>query len=234
MSNVPSLSELQRSNIQVSRDGDKISLYHITPGATGKPKKTLLHIKTGCWTCPYGKDDQGKLTVVISDNQYFKVDELDKFGRDVCKYFLRQAGQEVPEDLDDLPYKSLIQNVDGLDVLQLQMTDRTRVFDSNGIKLSDEQSSQCTAGQFSGHFLLQLGLRVWSGAGEDGKFYWSVQPIQIKIKRYCSLPEGCVIFDNEAELEEELHKRKKITIKKRVQDEEAVADFDPDVNELMD
>lgn len=238
MTDIPSLSGLKRSSIQVARNGNQINLYYVTTQSNGKPKKTPLHIKTNCWTCPFGRDDQGKLIAAISDNQYFDIEELDRFGRDVCKYFLKHEGHEIPDDLDDLPYKSLFHHIDGLDVLQLQMSDQTRVFDSNGVKLSTEQANQWTAGQFSGHFLLSLGLRVWTGddgsLSSNGKFYWTVQPVQIKVKRYFTLPKGCEIFDNVEEFEEEMDKRKKITVKTRVQDEEAVVDFDPDVNELLD
>jgi len=237
-SSIPSLSDLDRSKIQVARDGDQINLYYVDqPTTNTKIRKTPFHVKTSCWTCPFGRDDQGKLMAAIADGQFFKVEEIDKFGRDVCKYFLKQDGQEIPDDPDELPYKSLIQTVDGLDVICLQMSDRTRVFDSNGVKIEPEQALQWVAGQFSGNFLLSLGLRIWSG--EDGsstnsKFYWSVQPVQIKIRKYCTLPQGCKIFESEEELQEELTMRKKITIKKKIQDDETVADFDPDVNELID
>lgn len=235
MTDIPSLSGLKRSSIQVSRNGDQINLYYVTSRPNGKPKKTPLYVKTNCWTCPFGQDDQGKLLVAISDSQYFDVEELDRFGRDVCKYFLKHEGHEIPEDLDNLPYKSLLHHIDGLDVLQMQMSDHTRVFDSNGVKLSPDQANQQIAGQFSGHFLLSLGLRVWSREDSTSQsFYWTIQPIQIKVKRYFTLPEGCKIFDNEEELKGDMDIRKKITIKKRVEDEEAVVDFDPDVNELLD
>jgi hypothetical protein len=237
-SNIPSLNDLDRSKIQVARDGDQINLYYVdqTP-ADARPRKIPLHVKTSCWTCPFGRDDQGKLMVVIADGQFFKVEDIDKFGRDVCKYFLKHDGQDIPDDPDELPYKSLIQNVDGLDVLCLQMSERTRVFDTNGVKIEPDQALQWVAGQFSGNFLLSLGLRIWSGedgSNTNGKFYWSVQPVQIKVRKYCTLPQGCKIFESEEELQEELNRRKKIHIKKKIQDDEPVVDFDPDVNELLD
>lgn len=231
---IPNLSALQRENIKVTRNGNgqDISMYY---------DKTPLHIKTTCWTCPYGRDDQGKTAAVIPDSEFFKVEELDEYGRDVCKYFLEQSGQQVPDDPDDLPYKSLIQKLDGLDVLYLTLSDRTNVFDSNGVKVSPEQAIQWTSGQFSANLLLKLGLRIWSGedgtsgpGSGSGKYYWSVQLVQMKIRRYCMLPEGCKIFEDEEELQRELESRKKIHIKKRVHDDEAVVDFDPDVNELLD
>lgn len=235
---VPSLDDLKRSHIQIAKVGDQINLYYVCEDEQGRSKKTPLHVKTGIWTCPFGRDDQGKLVAVISDSQYFQVAELDRYGRDVCKYFLRQEGKAVPEDPDELPYKSLVQSVDGMDVIHLHMSAQTRVFDNNNVKLQPEQVDQWTSGQFSGNFLLSLGLRIWTGNGDDGtnngKFYWSVQPVQIKIRRYCTLPEGCKIFEDENELKEELDRRTKVTVKKRVQEEEPVADFDPDVNELLD
>lgn len=238
-SSIPSLNDLDRSKIQVARDGDQINLYYVdqTSSADAKPRKTPLHVKTSCWTCPFGRDDQGKLMVAIADGQFFKVEELDKFGRDVCKYFIKQDGQDIPDDPDELPYKSLIQSVDGLDVLCLQMSERTRVFDTNGVKIDPDQALQWVAGQFSGNFLLSLGLRIWTGedgSNTNGKFYWSVQPVQIKIRKYCTLPQGCKIFESEAELQEAFDMRKKIHIKKKIQDDEAVVEFDPDVNELLD
>jgi hypothetical protein len=153
---------------------------------------------------------------------------------------MKRAEQEIPEDPDELPYKSLIQNVDGLEVLCLQMSKGTRVFDNNGVKLEEDQRNQWTAGQFAGHFLLSFSLREWGGSGAAaasgsvGKFYWSVTPVQIKIKRYCTLPQGCKIFETEPELQQELDQRKKVVIKRKIVDEEAVVDFDPDVNELLD
>lgn len=226
---IPNLSELQRDNIKVTRHGQDINMYY---------DKTPLHIKTSCWTCPYGRDDQGKTVAVISDSQYFKMEELDKYGRDVCKYFLEQSGVQVPDDPDDLPYKPLIQKLDGLDIVYITLSPSTNVFDSNGIKLSPEQAMQWTSGQFSANMLLKLGLRVWTGDDLDmntnRKFYWSVQLVQMKIKRYCMLPEGCKIFEDEQELQRELESRKKIHVKKRIHDDEAVVDFDPDVNELLD
>lgn len=231
MSDIPNLSELKRSNIQVSRGTDGITLYYVSTKADGKTKKTPLHVKTNCWTCPYGRDDQGKLLVAISDDQYFNIEELDRYGRDVCKYFLKQDKKDgcVPEE-EELPYKPLLNKVDGLDVLQLQLSDNTRVFDSNGVKLTTDQANQWMSGQFSGHFLLSLGLRKWS-VDSSGTYYWVVQPVQIKIKRYFTLPEGCKIFDNEQDLQNELDNRAQSTAQP---DDEAVVDFDPDVNELLD
>lgn len=232
---IPNLSDLQKSKIQVACNGDKINLYYVD-----QKQKTPFHVKTGCWTCPFGRDDQGKITVVISDNEYFKIEELDNYGREVCKYFLRQENVEIPDDPDDLPYKSLIHTVDGLDTLVLQLNDRSRVFDSNGVKLEDELAQQWTSAQFSANFLLSLGLRVWSGDGngnESGNpkhFYWSVLPSQIKIKRYCTLPTGCQIFETEPAFTKEVDKRKKIEVRRKQPEEDSVIDFDPDVNELLD
>jgi hypothetical protein len=229
---IPSLSNIQRSNIQVSMNssGDQITLYYVVQDEQGKKaSKTVLHLKTGCWTCPFGRDDQNKLMVTISDEQYFKIVELDNYGRDICKYFMKAAGKEIPDDPSELPYKSMIQTVDGMEVLQLQLSERTRYFDNNGIKLDTEQALQWISGQFSARFLLSLSLRVWNDGGNT-KYYWSVQPVQIKIRRFCTLPEGCKIFESEAEFREASTEGPA----EKEKEEEGIVDFDPDVNELLD
>lgn len=231
------LKNLNRKHIQISKTSDQINLYY-SDTIDQKTKRIPLYVKTNCWTCPFGRDDQGKLLAIIHDDEYFKIEELDSFGRDVCRYFLKDSGEEIPNNSDDLPYKSIIQQVDGLDVLNLSMNDATRVFDNNGVKLTPEQINQWTAGQFSANFLLTLNLRIWTaddgGSITNGKFYWSVQPVQIKINKYCTLPEGCQIFENEELLTKELDVRQESQIKVQVRDEEPVTDFDPDVNELLD
>ena len=78
---------------------------------------------------------------------------------------------------------------------------------------------------------------MWSGedgSSTNGKFYWSIQPLQIRIRKYCTLPQGCQIFQTEEDLQQELDRRTKITVKRKQPEEECVVDFDPDVNELID
>ena len=228
MADIPNLSALTRANIQIARNDDQINFYYVAPSQapSAKPKKIPLHVKTNCWTCPFGRDDQNNVYAVISSEQFFNIEDLDRYGRDVCKYFLKSDDQPVP---DELPYKSMIQQVDGLDVLQLRITEDTRVFDNNNIKLSKEQADQWMSVQFSGNFMLSFSMRISS----TGNYYWVVKPVQIKVKRYFALPQGCKIFDNDTDLAEEMDRRKEQ--QPAVPDvEEALVDFDPDVNELLD
>jgi hypothetical protein len=230
MSKIPHLKSLDRNKLQVVKSGDQINLYYVDDS-----KKALFHTKTTCWTCPFGRDDQGKLLAVVSDNEFFKLEELDQYGRDICKYFMKQENMDIPEDDSDLPYKSLLGKEDGLDILNLTVNDSTRFFDNNGVKLSPDQMSQFTSGQFSGYFLLSFTLRIWRSGNTISKFYWSISPVQIRIKKYCTLPEGCEIYEDEEKLKSALKERKKIVIKSRSSvADEPVEGFDPDVNELLD
>jgi hypothetical protein len=179
MAEIPNLSTLSRANIQIARNEDQINLYYVTPKDGSKPKKSPLHVKTNCWTCPFGRDDQGRVYAVISSEQFFNVEDLDRYGREVCKYLMKSEGIAVP---DDLPYKSLIQQIDGLDVLQLYISDDTRFFDNNNIKMTRDQADQWMSGQFSANFLLSLSMRVSTAggtAGTGGTYYWVVKPVQI-------------------------------------------------------
>jgi hypothetical protein len=222
MTSIPSLMDFDRSKVRVSPPTDgQIKIYY---------EKTPLHVKTSCWSCPFGKSDTGQIVGIIPDDQYFQVEALDKLGQDVCRhYHLKILGSEPPVDNDDLPYKSLIHHDDDLDTLHMQFSDKTRIFDNNNIRLVEDSVHQFTSGQFSSNFLLSFAaLKIY-----NGHFFWSPFPAQMKIRKFCALPEGCIIFNEEEPLKEELKKRKNVTIKVRVPDDEAVTDFDPDVNELL-
>ena len=230
MSKIPSLKSLDRDKLQIGKSGDQINLYYVDESV-----KTIFHAKTSCWTCPFGKDDQGKLIVVVSDDEFFKLEELDDYGKDICKYFMIQESLDLPCDDSDLPYKSLLGKEDGLDVLHLTASENTRFFDNNGVKLSHDQMSQFTSGQFSAYFLLSFSLRIWRSGNTISRFYWTISPAQVRVKKYCTLPEGCEIFEDETMLKSALKERKKVVIKSRSSvSDEPVQSFDPDVNELLD
>jgi len=220
---IPQLKDFNPAMAMVSVNrGNKseIGLYY---GDSAKHQP--LHIKTSAWTCPFGRAEGGALVAIIPDDQFHKVKELDEFGRHVCRHYMSEDGSP-----DDLPYKSLIYQDDGLDTLHLTMSDHTRVFDDAGVKLTPEQSNQWLSGQFVANFLLSLSMRIYGGV-----YYWTVSAVQIKVRRYCTLPEGCIVFTDEDELKAELESRKiRPQIRLRAQDEEAVAEFNPDVNELLD
>lgn len=225
MTNIPHLKNWDREKIQLVRSGDEISLYYVTD------KKIPFHTKTNSWTCPFGKDDQNKIISIVSDEEFFKLEELDNYGKDVCKYFMEKEGLEI--DKEDLPYKSLMSKQDGLDVISLTISNRTKFFDNNGNKIPNDQTDMFTSGQFTGYFLLNYSLRIWRAGNTITKFYWIVTPAQIRVKNFCSLPEGCEIFEDEDHLQVELDKRKENIIGSEII-EEPVTNFDPEVNELID
>ena len=230
MPNIPHLKSLDRNKLQVVKSGDQVNLYYVDESV-----KTMFHCKTSCWTCPFGKDDQGKLITVVADNDFFSLENLDQYGRDICKYFMKQEDLDIPEDDSDLPYKSLLAKEDSLDVLNLTVSDSTRFFDNNGVRLEPDQISQFTSGQFSAYFLLSFSLRIWRSGDTISRFYWSVTPAQIRIKKYCTLPQGCEIYEDEERLKAALKERKKVVIKSRSSiSDEPVQSFNPDVNELLD
>lgn len=234
MSGIPHLRNFVRDNVRVVYQSDKkgseprISMYYLA-----NKQQTPLHVKLYGWTCPFGRDDSGQIVAVIPDDIYFQVEALDRLGRDVCKMFHERiigTAWEADSDDGELPYKSLIHKDDGLDTMHLRLTDNTRVFDSNNVRLDNDQVSQCTGGQFTANFLLSLAsLRVY-----QGHFFWSVSLAQMKVCQFCTLPEGCIVFHSEDKLREELATRREMITEKREEEEAPVQDYDPDVNELMD
>lgn len=238
MSNIPHLRNFDREKIRVIYHGSapkshseepRICVYYHEDG-----QQTPLHVKMYNWTCPFGRDDSNQIVAIIPDDMYFQVEALDRLGRDICKMFHeRVTGSSQPiEDDSDLPYKSLIHKDDGLDTIHLRLSGNSRVFDSNNVRLDEDQIAQCTAGQFTANFLLSLScLRVY-----QGHFFWSATPVQMKVCQFCTLPEGCIVFHSEDRLRDELSKRHDTVVDTRKEEETPVPveDFDPDVNELMD
>jgi hypothetical protein len=225
---IPHLGDFKRDKVQVHINKDaptpQVNVYYVQ----GKTK-TPLHLKVFNWTCPFGRDDRDQLVAIIPDELYFDLEALDKLGKDICKMFYTElTGKDLDPD-EDIPYKSLIHKDDGLDTVHLSLSPQTRVFDNNNVKLGPEQITQYTSGQFSANFLLSFAcISVY-----NDYFFWSLLPSQIKVKKYCTLPEGCIIFEEEALLQQELETRRQVQVTTKVQDE-PVADFDPDVNELID
>jgi hypothetical protein len=223
---IPTLKDFNRDNIQVqfNKDTQNINVYNVST------TKTPLHVKTSNWTCPFGRDDRNQLIVIIPDDQYYNVVMLDTLGRDICKMFYEKCTGNPLAPGEDIPYKSLIHKDDGLDTLHLLLTEHTRVFDNNNTKLDTEHVNQFTSGQFTANFLLSLScIKVYNGV-----FFWSISPAQIKIRKYCTLPEGCIIFEDELQLKQHLNERDTLQIKAKEQSEEPVVEFDPDVNELLE
>lgn len=237
MTSIPRLENFDRERIRVVYHGSapksdsdaepRINVYY-----QDEKRQTPLHVKLYNWTCPFGRDDSNQIVAIIPDDMYFQVEALDRLGRDICKMFYERVtgGELAIEDDSDLPYKSLIHKDDGLDTMHLRLSSNSRVFDSNNVRLDEEQAGQCTAGQFTANFLLSLScLRVYRG-----HFFWSATPIQMKVCQFCTLPEGCIVFHSEDKLREELATRHNIVTEAREEEEAPVQNFDPDINELMD
>lgn len=214
---LPTLQQFDSNLVKVSPDKTtgNIKIYY-----TGK---TRLHIKTSVWSCPYGRNEQ-TLIVVVPDSEYFLLERFDELGRNICRMYTKDAESED----DDLPYKSLIMKDNDLDAIKLVLNSDTRFFDRNGVLLNNEQVNQVTAGKFEANFLLLFTLNNYKGT-----YFWSLSPVQVKIKEFCTLPEGCVIFTDEQELMNELSTRTQTQIEIRHEQEAPVVDFDPDLNELL-
>ena len=219
---IPNVNNILTSKIKIDLQQDKINLYY---------GKNRLYAKTGCWVCPYGLGDNNTLTVVVPDNYCEHMYKIDNIGRTVVRNNYETIfGTPAPEDDDEMPYIPLIKTLeDGSDVMNVRLSDKVRVFDKNGEYIPDHAS--CLSSQFSAYYLLDLSaLSIY-----NGYVTWQVWPIQIKVKQYCVLPEGCLILNSLDEVDGALKQRIKVKVKSRsVDDLDAVVDFDPDANELMD
>ena len=221
---IPHINSLDHAQIKMSVSKDGVTLYY------GMNRFTA---KTPILTCPYGVSESGSLTALVPDtgDAFYWLDDL---GRTIVRNnHVQLFGTEAPEDDDDLPYYPLVRTDEntGSDTIRMQLNEQVRVFDNNSVKIPEYQ--QFVSSQFLGYFWLDFStLTVYRG-----KVMWSLRPLQIKVQQYCALPEGCIIYDELPEAEEAVKERIKVKVQAKERTNEhldAVVDFDPDVNELLD
>lgn len=218
---IPNISNLDESQIKMILREGQVQLYY------GKNK---LYVKTGCWTCPYGINDGNALVCVVPDQYCEKLNSLDDLARSILMDHHEQIyGTPAPEDVESLQYIPLMKTLEnGLETIRMPIADHVRIFDSNGERVTDRQYM---SSQFSAYFLLDMSTLTCN----KGYVSWSLWPVQIKIKRYCVLPEGCLIYDTVEDVNKAVKQRVQIKPKPKHTDAlDAVVEFTPDVNELLD
>ena len=219
---IPNINRMLVNNIKMDIQPGAINLYY---------GKTRLFVKTGCWTCPYGIGDNNTMVCIIPDIYCERLTLLDNLARTIIfQNYKKLFGEDLPDqtNIDDIPYTPLIKTLeDGLECAKIQVTEKMKVFDCNGEKIIDYVS--CLSRQFSAYFLFDMStISVHKGFAS-----WSLWPLQIKIKHYCILPEGCLIYDTEEQLIQALLSRNSVSSSVRSEEFDAVIDFDQDVNELL-
>jgi hypothetical protein len=221
---IPNINRLSTDKIRMEIQQGAINLYY---------GKTRLFAKTGLWTCPYGVGDSKAIVCLVPDIYCEKLAWLDNLARTIIfQNYATVFGESLPEgiNVDDVPYTPIVKMLEnGLESVRLPVTDRMKVFDSNGEKITDYMP--CMSSQFSGYFLFDMStINVHKGHAS-----WTLWPMQVKIKHYCILPEGCLIYETEEELQAGLATRAEMEPKQtdRLTELDAVVDFDPDVNELL-
>ena len=196
---IPNINRLSADKIKMDIQPGTVNLYY---------GKTRLFVKTGCWTCPYGVGDSNNIVCLIPDIYCEKLAWLDNLARMIIfQNYEKIFGEEVPSqcNVDDVPYTPIVKILeDGLECAKFPVIERMRVFDSNGEKINDYMP--CLSSQFSAYFLFDMStISVHKGYAS-----WTLWPLQVKIKHYCILPEGCLIYDNEKELQVALQERKNL------------------------
>jgi len=80
-----------------------------------------------------------------------------------------------------------IKYVEGFYNITINCSPFTKIFDNNKVSISSE--SQLVQNQFMGYLLLDLSLSEYNDT-----VYLRINPLQILIRTYSSLPAGCIIY----------------------------------------
>lgn len=219
MTQVPKLHNYDWSDIRMAKDDGCIKLYN---------NKSLLGLESSPMTAPYGLSDMGLIKVVIPEKMLHGIEKLDKIGQQITdEYgdFLFEG--EVSGD--DERYDSVIhRDENGTEMLHLRLTKNSRVFDRDKALVKPEDYQSYTSAEFKCVALLDLSkITVFQDKARITPYI-----SQLMILSYCTLPKGCIIFNDEEGLKHEMENRK-LSAPIINDDDDAVIDFDPDVNELL-
>ena len=220
--------EAYLSTVEVKASADGLLLHQKASRAPGR-----FCLRTNAWYCPYGLNEARQLIVPVPPTYLARILALDEWARERVREnyeILTDSESEPPVDDDELPFSGLIRP----EGLKLQLSDRTRTFDCNGERLPDDESTNVLSGSFTGYFLLDLSAI----STFKGHIIWQAKVLQIRIKTYSTLPEGCMIYNTEEEVLAALHQRTERPLSSMPgndpdDDTGGIPDYGLDVNELL-
>jgi hypothetical protein len=171
-----------------------------------------LRVQTGLVLCPYGVSDAGKLRFQLSATGLSKLEKLDEMVNSLAE----QQG------IDHIKIST-----DGW--LNLNVNTWTKFFDSN--KSLINATDGVLTSEFTGSLLLDLSkITVF-----EDRMMLSITIMQVLVRTYNQLPNGCKIFTDIDELRLNLNLNKQ---KSTIPQEEAVAtvsmEEEDNLNELLD
>jgi len=165
-----------------------------------------FYLNTGFIECPYGINDN-KFIADLKEPLLSKFNNLDTW---------------IKENINRDDYIPLISDKK----ITIFNTETTKVFDKNGDIIEDSDVL------FSARFVASFLLDMSEITNYKEKCLLSHWPLQIKIKEFSLLPEGCVICSTK----KEFYNNKSLNLNLKKEDIDVIpqaVQYDPNVNDLL-
>ena len=225
-------NKLFRLDELVSDDGssDQLQLHDSTIfQKLTDTRRRRLYIKTPVLICQSGIEDNNRIRLELSAAFIAKLQHLEK-------WITEHLDKKITEDLDnDDCYRSLIKTDSaGTEHLNVFIDNRSKIFDRDNQEIPGDKYHEFMTGYFKCMLVLELSkLAVFAN-----KVQINPHVFQLKVISFSVLPPGCKIYNSVELFNSDMEQRKteqpydEPNCKSSYND--AVDDFDPDLNELMD
>lgn len=199
-----------------------------------------FYFKSGCLNSPTGfisdsLDNNCKFQVELNDIHVAKLTSYEQWLKDqlpdIGKYLLvEDMAKEQDIGMDNIYHSSISYGDNGNKILSLYLTSRSALFDRNKKRINtNEDNITSVSGRFKCRFIISMSnVTVF-----NGKFYVKPELHQLMILNQSLMPEGCIVFENEDDFLKEVENRDQGSNHFTFY-EDAVCDYDPDINELLD
>lgn len=226
---IVTLREFNAKNFVMDKNikNNKIHIYY---------NKNPFILNAGKLECPHGIDyvhgnTYGLLTFAVEGKIADTLKQLDDIALRIgVKRSIELFGEEITEK-EKVPYYPLCKvNEDESEVSTTMFVPYKNdipfisVFDKGGTRLGDPNT------QLSNNFTAKALIKFPFLQVDKGNLRWNVTLSQLKITEYSLLPDGCILFDDEAECLNELERRKNAADLPTFE----IADEDDGINELLD
>lgn len=215
-----------------NKDTDGFTIYE----KLSTKKRRKLYIRTPILICSTGLQDNNCIQLELNANFCLQLQNFERWLKSELEDHenIRELdlAQETGGGEEDI-YRSLIKT-DETEHINVFIDTRSRVFDRDGQKVPEDKRHD----YLSGYFRCTLALELSQLTVFADKLQINPHIFQLKVMSFSLLPPGCEIYHDislflevmqQRESEHQSADRLAITSYN-----DAVEDFDPDVNELMD
>uniref|UniRef100_A0A6C0J803 Uncharacterized protein n=1 Tax=viral metagenome TaxID=1070528 RepID=A0A6C0J803_9ZZZZ len=199
-----------------------------------KRKRRKLYIKTPILQCNIGICEGNNINLNFTASFHKQIYDLEEYIQNELQKHTKFLNMDEQDTIGkESIYRSMIKNDDGEEYIKLYINKNSKVFDRDNQRIDTDKYDEYLSGKFCCALVLELSeINVFAD-----KAQFKPNVFQLKVYSFSLLPSGCKIYDN-IELFNKEMKRIKLEQNNDCVEmtayDDAVIEYDPNVNELLD